>query len=243
MKIKLNYLLILTLFVVNSLFAGGNVYSASIDLQQKHSVTIVVKDGFEPLVGASVYVKGTTKGGLADVNGIVKLDDLSPEDVLVVSFIGYIPEEITVGNQTSINVSLAMNTEEMEEIVVVGYGSQKKESLTSAITSVSVDDVTATKQPDLVTSLQGKVTGLLIRQGGGTPGKFYSNISLRGYGTPIVVIDGIVRTETYSNARGYGVSTDLGLAQLNPNDIESISVLKDASASIYGMGWSNSHNY
>ena len=86
MKIKLNYLLILTLFVVNSLFAGGNVYSASIDLQQKHSVTIVVKDGFEPLVGASVYVKGTTKGGLADVNGIVKLDDLSPEDVLVVSF-------------------------------------------------------------------------------------------------------------------------------------------------------------
>ena len=82
---------------------------------------------------------------------------------------------------------------------MVGYGTQKKESLTSAITSVRAEDVTKTKQNDVITTLQGKVPGLLIRQSGGTPGSMGANLSLRGYGAPLIVIDGVVRSDSYSN--------------------------------------------
>ncbi len=239
MKIKITNLLYLLSLVVCILLFEQKGYSATGVTQQNHPVTINVTDGNEPLIGASVVIKGTTNGAVTDIDGIVRFNELSPQDTLIVSFIGFISQEIAIGAQTNINVLLTEDTQTVEDIVVVGYGTQKRESLTSAITAIGADEVVSTKQANLVTSLQGKVSGLLIRQSGGTPGKFYSNISMRGYGTPIVVIDGIVRSETYNNAAGYGVSTDLALAQLNPNDIESITVLKDASASIYGMGAGN----
>ena len=238
MKIQLTKLLFLTCFVVSTLLVGQKV-SATNANQQGHPVTVNVTDGNEPLIGASVVIKGTTSGAVTNIDGIVSFDELSSQDTLVISFIGYVTQEIGVGDQTNINVLLLENTQTVADVVVVGYGTQKRESLTSAITAIDAEEVVKTKQANLVTALQGKVSGLLIRQSGGTPGKFYSDISMRGYGTPIVVIDGIVRSETYQNTSGYGVSTDLALAQLNPNDIESITVLKDASASIYGMGAGN----
>lgn len=205
---------------------------------QNKSVKINVVDEIGPVAGASVIVKGTTNGQATDLDGNATINNVDAQSVLVVSSIGYVTEEVTVGNRAQLNVTLKVDTEQIEETVVVGYGTQKKESLTSAITSVRAEDVTKTKTSDVVTSLQGKVPGLLIRQGGGTAGSFTNSISLRGYGTPIIVVDGVVRSDSYSNGNK-GAATDLTLAQLNPEDIESISVLKDASASIYGMGAGN----
>ena len=205
---------------------------------QNKSVKVNVTDSYGPVAGASVLVKGTTNGDVTDLDGNATIVNVDESSVLVISFIGYATEEVTVGNRSSLNVTLKEDTEQIDETVVVGYGTQKKESLTSAITSVRSEDVTKTKQNDVVTALQGKVAGLLIRQSGGTPGSFGANISLRGYGAPLIVIDGVVRTSSYAN-NNKGISTDLELSQLNPEDIESISVLKDASASIYGLGASN----
>lgn len=230
------------LFVL-SLMAGllsiGPFLYAGNEIQQQNQVTVTVTDANGPLAGATVVVKGTTLGELSDADGVVKFNNLSSDAVLIISYVGYVTQEISVGGRSTLSVVLAEDIHTIDELIVVGYGTQKKASQTSAIASIRAEDVVTTKQNDLVTSLQGKIPGLLIRQSGGTAGKFYSNISMRGYGTPIVVIDGIVRSEPYVNAQGYGVSTDLALAQLNPNDIESITVLKDASASIYGLGAGN----
>ncbi len=224
------YLLILSMVLVlaSSQWAGA----------QNKSVKVNVKDANGPLIGATVLVKGTTNGDVTDVDGNVTINNVNESSVLTVNYIGFVTQEVPVGKQAVIDVLLVEDSQVLDELVVVGYGTQKKESLTSAITSVRAEDVTNTKQNDVVTALQGKVAGLFIRQSGGTPGSFGADISLRGYGAPIVVIDGVVRSESYSN-RNKGINTDLTLSQLNPEDIESISVLKDASASIYGMGAAN----
>ena len=205
---------------------------------QTKSVKVNVVDSYGPVAGAAIQVKGTTNGQSTDLDGNATITNVDAQSVLVVSFIGYVTQEITVGDRSAINVTLEEEAESLEETVLVGYGTQKKESLTSAITSVRSEDVTKTKQNDVITALQGKVPGLLIRQSGGTPGAFGADLSLRGYGAPMIVIDGVVRSSSYSN-RNKGINTDLEFSQLNPEDIESISVLKDASASIYGLGAGN----
>jgi TonB-linked SusC/RagA family outer membrane protein len=239
MNFKLRNKLLLMSFVASILLAGPCLHAASNETQQIGPVTITVSDADGPLIGATVAIKGSNQGELSDANGIVKFDRISPDATLVISYIGYQAQEIVVGGRTSISIVLLQTDQMMDELVVVGYGTQSRGSQTSAIADIKTQDIVSTKQVDLVTSLQGKIPGLLIRQSGGTAGRFLSNISMRGYGTPIVVIDGIVRSEPYVNSSGYGVSTDLALAQLNPNDIESITVLKDASASIYGLGAGN----
>ena len=226
-------------FIVCLLTIGQGMLAGSNEIQQQGTVTVTVQDANGPLAGATVVVKGTTQGELSNSEGVVKFNNLPPDAVLVVSYVGYATEEINVNGRSSVDILLTEDVHAIDELVVIGYGTQKKTSQTSAIADIKAEEIIATKQNDLVTSLQGKIPGLLIRQSGGTAGKFYSNISMRGYGTPIVVIDGIVRSEPYVNSQGYGVSTDLALAQLNPNDIESITVLKDASASIYGLGAGN----
>ena len=225
-------LLLLTLAMALTLIGSIQVSA------QNMSVKVNVVDSYGPVAGASVMVKGTTNGQATDLDGNATINNVSAQTVLVISFIGCTTQEVTVGNRSEINVTLVEDAEMLEETVLVGYGTQKKESLTSAITSVRSEDVTKTKQNDVVTALQGKVPGLLIRQSGGTPGSFGADISLRGYGAPLIVIDGVVRSNGYSNANK-GINTDLEFSQLNPEDIESISVLKDASASIYGLGAGN----
>ncbi|MBS7288961.1 MAG: SusC/RagA family TonB-linked outer membrane protein [Candidatus Cryptobacteroides sp.] len=205
---------------------------------QSRSVKVNVQDAYGAVPGASVFVKGTTNGDVTDFDGNTTIHNVQESSVLVISYIGMATQEIAVGTLAEIKVVLKEDTETLEETVVVGYGTQKKESLTSAITSVRAEDVTKTKQNDVVTALQGKVPGLLIRQSGGTPGSMGANLSLRGYGAPLIVIDGVVRSDSYTNSNK-GISTDLEFSQLNPEDIESISVLKDASASVYGLGAGN----
>ena len=117
---------------------------------------------------------------------------------------------------------------QLEETVVVGYGTQKKASLTSAISNIRSEELTATKQSDVLASLQGKVPGLLIRQKSGDLGDFNTDLKIRGYGEPIVVVDGMVRTtprRSQTLISRYSESSSAVLAQLNPEDIESISVL------------------
>ena len=115
----------------------------------------------------------------------------------------------------------------MDEVVVVGYGVQKKETLTGSVAQIKSDDILTTKAPSLVSSIQGKIPGIQIRQQTGEPGSFNSMVSIRGFGSPLVVIDGVARD---------GISD---FERLSPDDIESISVLKDASAAIYGMNADN----
>ncbi len=205
-------------------------------------VTVTVKDDMGPIIGANILVKGTTNGQMTDLDGVARFTSLKDTDVLVISFVGYRTTEVTVGTKAKINVFLETDSEDLDEIVVVGYGTQKKASLTSAISNIKSEDIVSTKQSDLIASLQGKVPGLQIRQLGGRPGGFGSDLSLRGFGSPLIIIDGVARTERVREATfGYSM-TDSGaaaLAQLNPEDIESISVLKDASAAIYGLGAQN----
>ena len=225
---------------------AGLMMSVSAFAQTK-PVTITVFDETGPLPGASIMVKGTTTGTMTDLDGNAVLD-LKQGDVLEVSFIGYHTTEATVGSGDKLQVVLKEDTTLLDETIVVGYGVQKKETLTGAVSQIRTDDITNTKSPDALLSLQGKVPGLLIRDTGGKPGAFNTELSLRGYGAPMIVVDGVVRSQTMvGKSRGYAMSAkqtqeynDISVLQeINPEDIESVSVLKDASATIYGLGAAN----
>ena len=200
--------------------------------------TIVDQEG-QPVIGAGIMVKGTTNGVTTDLDGNFSIV-VPAGSILEISSIGYATQEVTAA--PTLNITLREDVTQLEETVVVGYGTQKKASLTSAISNIRSEELTATKQSDVLASLQGKVPGLLIRQKSGDLGDFNTDLKIRGFGEPIVVVDGMVRTTVRRrqdlNSR-YSESSSAVLAQLNPEDIESISVLKDASAAIYGMGAEN----
>ena len=227
--------------------ALGLVLGASALLAQNTiTVTGTVTDAQkEPIIGASVLQQGTTVGAATDVDGNFTLT--VPEGaVLEFSSIGF--ETRTLKATSRMNVILVEDSELLNETVVVGYGVQKRESLTGSISQIRSEDIAATKTADGVAALQGKIPGLLITQNSGKPGAFASEINLRGFGTPMVVVDGVVRSTTRTrksttyntNPNALESYTDLSVLQeLNPDDIESISVLKDASATIYGLGAQN----
>lgn len=188
---------------------------------------VVIDATGEPVIGANIMVKGTTNGTITDINGNFSLSNA--QGTLVVSFIGYKPQEIVVrGNETSLKIVLKEDSELLEEVVVVGYGTMKKESLTGAVTSV---DQKAFQGKGSLSSplqaLQGQVPGVMITRGSSAPGDEGWSLNLRGAVSmnstdPLIIIDGVASD---------GVN-DLRL--LNSNDIESINFLKDGSAAIYG---------
>ncbi len=186
----------------------------------------VLSETGEPLSGVSIVVKGTAKGTTTGADGSFIID-ANPGDVLVVSFVGHIPQEITVTQSKSLSIKLKQAVNEMDQVVVVGYGTQKKKDLTGAVSTIDNKAIKSTKSMNLVTDLQGKVPGLQIRQQSDEPGGFMSMVNIRGFGTPLIVIDGVIRD---------GISD---FARLNPENIENISVLKDASAAVYGMNSGN----
>ena len=200
--------------------------------------TIVDQEG-QPVIGAGIMVKGTTNGVTTDLDGNFSIV-VPAGSILEISSIGYATQEVTAAPM--LNITMREDVTQLEETIVVGYGTQKKASLTSAISNIRSEELTATKQTDVLASLQGKVPGLLIHQNTGDLGDFNTDLKIRGFGEPIVVVDGMVRTTPRRsqtlNSR-YSNSSSAVLAQLNPEDIESISVLKDASAAIYGMGAEN----
>ena len=229
-----------------SLTLGIFLGSAALFAQKTITVTGTVTDAQkEPIIGASILQSGTTVGTASDIDGKFTLE--VPEGAtLEISSIGF--ETRTLKASAKMDVILVEDSEMLNETVVVGYGVQKKESLTGAITQIRSEDIAATKTADGVAALQGKIPGLLITQNSGKPGAFASEINLRGFGTPMVVVDGVVRSTTRTRkSTSYNTNpnllesyTDLSVLQeLNPDDIESISVLKDASATIYGLGAQN----
>ena len=220
-----------SLMLLSAALCSGGVYAAGhtaipkVDIsQQQKSLKGTVNDVFGPVAGASVIVKGTTNGTVTDMDGNFVLD-VKNGDVIQISFIGYLTQEIKYTGQATLNVSLEEDTQKLDEVVVVGYGTQQKANLSGAVASVASDELTNRPISNVSSGLQGLMPGVTITAGEGRPGEDGSNIRIRGVGTlnnasPYILIDGI---ESGS------------MDSVDPNDIESISVLKDASsAAIYG---------
>jgi TonB-linked SusC/RagA family outer membrane protein len=189
----------------------------------------VTEEDGTPLPGVNVVVKGTSTGTVTDSDGKFSLNVDSPESTLVFSFIGFVMQEVPLGGQTVVNVALVADTQTLSEVVVVGYGTQEKSDVTGSISTVKGQDFENIPVPTAQQVLQGRAAGVNIVRSGGAPGDA-GTIRIRGTGTvndanPLIVIDGVPAG---------------GLDDVNPNDIESIDVLKDASASaIYGTRAAN----
>jgi TonB-dependent starch-binding outer membrane protein SusC len=202
------------------------VFVTTMGWSQSRTVSgkVTAADDGSGLPGVNVIEKGTNNGSVTDANGDYSLT-VGSNATLVFSFVGYVSQEVSLGNQTTINVSLVSDVTSLSEVVVVGYGTQERKQITSAVTSVKAEDFNRGTVNDPRQLLQGKVPGLNITRPGGDPNAGF-NIRLRGVSTfganaePLVVIDGVI---------GGSLST------VDPNDIASIDVLKDASAAaIYG---------
>ena len=200
--------------------------------QANRKITGTVKDQTgEPVIGANVFVKGANGvGTITDINGQYSLD-VSQDAILIVSYIGYESVEIPVKNQSVVNISLKEDSQSIEEVVVVGYGTQKKVNLIGAVGAVNVDEKIASRSlANVSTGLSGLVPGLLVSQTTSMAGKDEASLMIRGLGTvnnanPLIVVDGM---------------PDVDLNRINMADVETISVLKDAaSASIYGSRAAN----
>jgi len=189
----------------------------------------VVSEEDGPLPGVNIIVKGTSQGTTTDADGAFKLEVPGAESVLVLSFVGYLTEEVTVGTQTNIQVRLMPDIASLQEVVIIGYGTQKKEDVTGAVARVNAEDFQVGKIQDATDLIKGKVAGLVITKGSGDPNAT-SGISLRG----ITTINGNVEPLILIN----GVPGDL--TSVAPENVESVDVLKDASAAaIYGTRGAN----
>jgi len=185
----------------------------------------------EPLPGVNVTVKGATQGTTTDANGKYSITVDEPSVILVFTFVGYVSQEAQVGAQSVIDIQLEMDEKQLDEVVVVGYGAQKRENVTGAIATVKGDDLVKRQAVNPVSSLQGLLPGVQITQSSGQPGNEGLNIQIRGQGTyssagsaPLVLVNGVPGN----------------LSDLNPNTIQTVTVLKDASScAIYGARAAN----
>ncbi|WP_165796110.1 TonB-dependent receptor [Siphonobacter curvatus] len=192
---------------------------------------VVLEEDGTPLVGVSVQVKGTTTGTTTKADGSYQLTVPNTEAVLIFSYVGFLKQEVPVGSKTTIDVRLQSDTQALSEVVVVGYGEQKKETVTGAVTTVKGTDLVKSPAVNLSNSIAGRMPGVIAVQRSGEPGYDGAGIRIRGTNTlgnsdALIVVDGIP-------ARAGGFD------RINPADIETISVLKDASAAIYGARAAN----
>ncbi|MDX5478399.1 MAG: TonB-dependent receptor plug domain-containing protein, partial [Cyclobacteriaceae bacterium] len=209
------------------------------------SGTIISGEDNFPLPGVNITLKGKSgQGTISDVDGKYSIQ-ASSDDVLVFSFVGYNSQEILVGNRSQIDVTLSTDETQLGEVLVVGYGSQNKRDLTGAVGSVKGDEIARLPVASLDNALQGRAAGVFVTSPSGTPGagitmQIRGNTSLSASSQPLYVIDGIpVISEDLSGLFSGGQSTN-SLADINPADIESIEILKDASAAaIYGSRGAN----
>lgn len=221
-------------------------------LAQERTITGTVNEAGEPMPGVAIQIKGTTRGTISDISGKFSLVVPSNESVLTFSFIGYKTQEVKIGAQSILNVNLQADAQELEEVVVTGYGSATKQSLSAAVSSVSSEQVKSVVTPDVSQALQGQAAGVQVTQGSGQPGSM-GNIRVRGTGSitagadPLYVIDGVIVSNsdmssiTSIDSDGAGsVKAFNPLASINPNDILSMNVLKDAAATaLYGARAAN----
>ena len=204
--------MLLLLILPTSLYGYGQI-----------TVSGVVKDSSnnEPIIGASVFIKGTGVGTSTDFEGKYSISAPNSSSILEFKYIGYKTVEYAASKVPGI-ILLKDELNELNEVVVVGYGTQKKGSITGAVDNINSDKVNLSFSTNAQNLLTGKLTGVNVIQNSGEPGRFNSSINVRGMGTPLIVIDGVT-----SNMDAFN--------RLSPSEIESVSVLKDASASVYGM--------
>jgi TonB-dependent starch-binding outer membrane protein SusC len=230
----------LTTLLAIIIFSGMQILSA-----QALKITGKVADANtgEPLPGVNVIQKGTTTGVMTGADGTFTMSVTNTESVLVFSFIGYVSQEIAVGNQSVINVSLTEDIKQVDEVVVIGYGSMQRSNVTGSISSVKADDLKRTPVPNAIEAIRGQVPGVRITRGDGTPGSDVS-LTIRGVrslgaaskeddpdyvnsNAPLIVVDGV----PYSGGK---------ISDINPDDIASMDILKDAAAtSVYGSSAAN----
>ena len=189
---------------------------------QKIITGVITDENGEPVIGAGVIEKGTANGVVTDINGSFSFS-VGENAVLQISYIGYTPQEVSVQGKSTLIITLREDIQTLEEVVVVGYGVQKRVSITGSVASIQANEITVTKTANVTNTLAGKLPGLRALQRSGQPGDDAAAIDIRGFGNPLVIIDGIERS----------------LTQIDANDIESISILKDASASVYGFKGAN----
>lgn len=185
----------------------------------------VVDTAGEPVIGANVKISGsTTRGTITDMEGNFRLE-AAPNEKLTVTYIGFNEAEIAASS-TTLHIVLNEDYLLLDDVVVVGYGTQKKATLTGAVSYIKSEDLAITKNENVINMLTGKVPGVRISQKSSRPGGFESDIDIRGMGEPLIVVDGIPRDKDY-------------FSRMDANEIESISVLKDGSAAIYGLRSAN----
>ena len=195
------------------------------------TISGTVKDvNGDPVPGVTVYVKSTSNGTITDSDGMYHLSNVTNDDIVIYSFVGMKPQEIQVGNSSEINVTLEAEAVDVDEVVVVGYTTQRKATITGSISTITTTDLKQSPTANLTNALAGRMPGLMVNQfSGGEPGVDRSDIYVRGFGTygdksPIVIVDGVERSMNY----------------LAPEEIETFTILKDASATApYGVRGAN----
>jgi TonB-linked SusC/RagA family outer membrane protein len=219
----------LKIFLVVLLAATINVLAVSGDFYQAIKGKVTDVQSGEPMPGVNIQVKGTTAGVITDANGEFTLTATDPNAVLVVSFVGYNSQEIPLGGRTVIDVAMTAQTTALDEVVVIGYGTVKKATVTGSISSVKGEALQLSPAINFTNTIGGRLAGLVTVQPSGEPGRDAATLRIRGSNTlgdnsPLIVVDGIANRS---------------MERLNPTDIESITVLKDASAAIYGAQAAN----
>ncbi len=221
-----NYIVLLKKANRNATAIADMIRSAQ---QQGKTITGKVVDANgEPIIGANIIEVGTTNGTVTDIDGNFSLK-VADNATIRVSYIGYVEQEIKAAGKTSFNITLVEDTQALEEVVVVGYGTQSKITVTGSVVSTKGEELVKSQTPNVMNAMIGHLPGVIINNRTGEPGKDTPDIFIRGKSTtgttnPLILIDGIERED---------------LSLINSNDIESISVLKDASAAIYGARAAN----
>ena len=226
--------------------ANPNTGNPAIDIsQQDTKITGTVEDEFGPVAGASVVIKGTTNGTMTDMNGHFTLEGVKKGDIIQISFIGFATQDIPYTGQTALNVKLEEDAQKLDEVVVTALGMKRdKKALGYAMQELKGDELLSSREPNLANSLSGKVSGLqIVRSSNGVGGSskivLRGNNSLTGSNQPLIVVDGTPMDnftggvdDVWGNS---GADMGNGLSDINPEDIESMTVLKGASAAaLYG---------
>lgn len=211
---------------VNAKEGSANKDESFVAQQQKKTITGKVVDANGvPIIGANIVEVGTTNGAVTDIDGKFTID-VADNAAIRVSYIGYLEQEVSTAGKNTLNITLVEDTKTLEEVVVVGYGTQKKGALTGAVSAVSSKEIQITKNENIQNMLTGKIPGVRVVQRTAEPGSFDNHLDIRAMGSPLIVIDGVPRSMQ-------------DFQRLNPEDVDNISVLKDASAAVYGVRAAN----
>ncbi len=200
-------------------------------LMEQRRITGTIKgENGEPLVGATVQLEGTTVGTLTDIDGKFTIEVPNDDAILAISFIGYVAQRVRVVGRSTFELTLLPTVESLQEVIVIGYGTQKRTTMTGSVSVVKGDEVSKVPVSNITNAMAGKLAGVLTRQTSGQPGEDAARVYVRGVATtgssqPLIVVDGVIRD---------------AMEQLDPSIIESVTVLKDASAvAPYGIAGAN----